>query len=168
MSRQGGLWLFFGALLLACPREILSQSTVCGQKELETALPSNAPVYPEAIALSQTLSKHGVSVKCILLSIMEGTFDGQDRAALYRTDNGDFGVLFLPEPRTFDRLKVIERQDGERYSYRFKGPPRPWPANLIDSSFRMYFIEMRNLLFVVENNQRLAATLAKLVRSDSD
>jgi hypothetical protein len=145
-----------------------AQVTVCGQKELEAALPSNAQAYPEAIALSQTLSKHGILVKCVLLSKMENTFDGQDGAALYRTDNGDFEVLFLPQPKTFDRLNVIERQDGARYSYRFKGPPQPWPANLIDSSFRIYFIKNRNMLFVVENNKQLAAKLGKLVRSAPD
>jgi hypothetical protein len=147
---------------------MLGQIARCGQEELEAALPSNAQSYSEAMALSQTLSKHGISVKCILLSTMEDTFDGQDGAALYRTDNGDFEALFLPQPKTFDRLKVIERQDGERYSYRFKGPPQPWPANLIESSFRIYFIKNRNMLFVVENDKQLAATLEKLVRSKAD
>jgi hypothetical protein len=100
------------------------------------------------------------------MSKMDGTFDGQDGAALYRTDHGDFEVLFLPQPKTFDRLRVIERRDGERYSYRFKGPPQPWPANLIDSAFRIYFIKNGNRLFVVDQNKELAATLGKLVHSE--
>ena len=170
MRRYGGFWLAlsFGLLLLACPRDLFGQIKLCDQKELEAALPSNSQAYPEAMALSKTLSRHGISVKCILLSTMENTFDGQDGAALYRTDNGDFEVLFLPQPKTFDRLKVIERRDGKRHSYRFQGPPQPWVANLIDSSFRIYFIKNRNMLFVVENNKHLAATLGKLAPSEPD
>jgi hypothetical protein len=96
---------------------------------------------------------------------MVGTFDGQTGAALFRSDRGSFEVLFLPQPQTFDHLKIIERHDGGRYSYRFKGPPQPWPANLIDSAFRIFFIKNRNMLLVVENDAALAATLQEVARS---
>ncbi len=106
-------------------------------------------------------------VKCILRSTMENTFDGQEGAAVYRTDHGSFEVCFLPENATFERLKVTEqRKSGERYLYTFKGPPQPWPANLIDSEFPIYFVKGRNLLFVVESNKPLAQMLEKLVRSN--
>ena len=85
-------------------------------------------------------------------------------AALYRTDRGDFEVLFLPPPNTFQLLKVVERQDGERYTYRFNGPPKPWPANRIDSAQRIYFIKHKNMLFVLSDKQ-LAATLETFARS---
>jgi hypothetical protein len=96
---------------------------------------------------------------------MEGMFDAQQDAALYRTDQGDFEVLFLPQPKTFDQLKVIERQDGQRYLFSFQGPPQPWPANLIDAAFVMYFVKHQNMLVVLKDRQ-LAATLEKLLRSD--
>ena len=168
MRQQRGFWpqLSIGLLLWSYPLSAVGQIARCGPEDLKASLASNAQAYPDAIALSETLRKYGISVKCILMSKMDGTFDGQDGAALYRTDQGDFEALFLRQPKTFDLLKVIERRDGERYSYRFKGPPQPWPANLIDSAFRIYFIKNRNMLFVVEHNKELAAALGKLARSE--
>ena len=167
MKRHGECWLglSFGLLLLACPPTLFSQNTDCTAQELKAALPPNTPAYRDAILLSETLSKNGILVKCILGSTMEGTFEGESGAAVYRTVDGSFEVLFLPQRRTFDRLKIIEQHSGDRYLYRFQGPPQPWPANLIDSSFRIYFVKDRNLLFVVDENAELAATLQKFVRS---
>jgi hypothetical protein len=96
---------------------------------------------------------------------MEATFEGQIGAAAYRSNQGSFEVLFLPQAGSFDRLTILEQRNGERYSYRFKGPPQPWPANLIDSAYRIYFIKNRNMLFVVDNDAGLAATLQKFAHS---
>ena len=84
---------------------------------------------------------------------MVGTFKDLEGAAVYRTDHEDFEVLFLPQPKTFDQLKAIERRDGQRYLYRFKGPPQPWHGNLVDSAFRISFIKNRSMLFVVQNQR---------------
>jgi hypothetical protein len=156
--------LSFFLLLLFCPKGMLGQATPCNPEELKAALPSNAQAYPDAIALSGILERNKISVRCILLSKMDGTFDGQEGAGLYRTDRGDFEALFLPRPQNFERLKVIERQEGSRYSYSFVGPPRPWPANRIDAAFRMYFVKYQGVLFVV-TDKALAATLEKLSHS---
>jgi len=167
MKRHEECWLglSLGLLLLACSPTLFSQNTDCTAQELKAALPSNTPAYREAILLSETLSKNGILVKCILGSTMEGTFESESGAAVYRTVHGSFEVLFLPQTGTFDRLKIIEQHNGDRYLYRFQGPPQPWPANLIDSSFRIYFVKDRNLLFVVDENAELAAILQKFVRS---
>jgi hypothetical protein len=166
MRQLGGFWLpfSFGLLFLALPSGTVSQTTNCGPAELKASLPPNAEVYPDAKALSDTLSKHGILVKCVLMSKMDGTFEGQEGAAVYRTDRGDFEALFLPRPKTFDLLKVVEQRDGHRYVYSFKGPPQPWPANRIDSAQHTYFIKHHNVLFVLYDKE-LAATLEKLVRS---
>jgi hypothetical protein len=163
MRLQRGFWprVFVGLLTLVFSVGAVGQ-TRCSPEDLKASLPSDAPAYRDAIALSATLTKYGISVKCVLMSKMDGTFDGQDGSALYRTDHGDFDVLFLPQPKTFDQLTVIEQQEGWRYSYRFKGPPQPWPANLIDSAYRIYFIKNQNMLFVVDHNKELATNLAKL------
>jgi hypothetical protein len=151
MRLLGGFWLpfSFGLLLLSSPNTTFGRDWRCGPEELKNSLPSNSAAYPDAMALSETLSRHGIPVKCILLSEMDGTFDGLSGAAIYRTDSGDFDVLFLPQPKTFDQLKIIEQQDGQRYTYSFKGPPEPWPANRIDSAYRTYFINNQNMLFVL-------------------
>jgi hypothetical protein len=161
-----GVELALGLLLLVFPRITLAQTEPCGPEELRAALPSDDPSYRAALSLSKTLTSYGIEVKCILPSTMENTFDGQEGAAVFRTDHGSFEVCFLPESGTFRRLKVTEqRKGGQRYLYRFKGPPQPWPANLIDSAFPIYFIKNRNLLFVVESNKTLAQMLGKLVLS---
>ena len=49
--------------------------------DLEASLRSKAQACTAAIALSEALSKYGISVKCTLVSKMDGTFDGQDGAA---------------------------------------------------------------------------------------
>jgi hypothetical protein len=166
MSKRAKFWFLISllVLLLVYPRSIFGQKTPCNAEELKASLPSKAQAYSDAIALSRTLEKNGISVRCILLSKMDGTFDGQEGAALYRTDHGDFEALFLPRPQNFERLKVIERQDGGRYSYSFVGPPQPWPANRIDAAFRMYFVKHQNVLFAL-TDKTLAATLEKLPRS---
>jgi len=168
MTRCKGLWLgVLGLLLLFCPAQLFCQPADCTQKELEgAALPQDAPGHGDAIALAATLNKKGITVRCILGSTMEDTFDGQTGAAVFRTDRGSFEVLFLPPPQTFDHLRVIERRDGKRYLYRFKGPPQPWPANLIDSAFPIFFIKSRNMLFVVESDAALRATVEKFVRPE--
>ena len=166
MSGRARFWLSLSSLLLllVSPRGMFGQATPCNPEELKASLPSNAQSYPDAIALSRILEKNGISVRCILLSKMDGTFDDQEGAALYRTDHGDFEALFLPRPQNFDQLKVTERQDGGRYSYSFVGPPRPWSANRIDAAFRMYFVKHQNALLVL-SDKTLAATLEKLIRS---
>ena len=83
-----------------------------------------------------------------------------------RTDHGDFEVLFLHRPKTFDCLKVIEQRTGQAYSYRFEGPPQPWPANRMDSAFPIYFIKNGHLMLVVATNERLSETLNEIVRSE--
>jgi hypothetical protein len=168
MNRQGEFWLGLplGLLLLVCPCTIFSQNTGCTAEDVRATLPSDTAVYRDAIRLSEALRKKGILMKCILASTMEGTFEGQSGAALYRSDHGSFEVLFLPQSRTFDQLKIIEQHNGDRYSYRFKGPPQPWPANLIDSAFRIDFVKDRNLLFVVQNDAELSARLQEFAHSD--
>jgi len=167
MKQQGEflLWLLLGFSVLVCPAEVLGQSPGCSGREREAALRSDAQVYRDAMALSESLGKNGILVNCVLGSTMEATFEGQTGAAAYRSKHGRFEVLFLPQAGSFDRLTIFEQRNGKRYSYRFKGPPQPWSANLIDSAYRIYFIKNRNMLFVVDNDAGLAATLQKFVYS---
>jgi hypothetical protein len=129
MGRRTNFWFSLSSLLLllVCPKGMFGQATPCNPEDLKASLPSNAQSYPDAIALSGILERNKISVRCILLSKMEGTFDGLEGAVLYRTDQGDFEALFLPRPQNFERLKVIERQEGSRYSYSFVGPPDHGP-----------------------------------------
>ena len=163
MKRHGESWLglWLGLLVLLCPVEGFSQPTGYTGREQEAELRPDAHIYAVAIALSESLGKSGIVVNCMLNSTMEGTFEGETGATVYRTNRGSFEVLFLARGESFDRLSIFELHKGDRYSYRFKGPPQPWPANLIDSFYRIYFIKKRNILFVVERDAELAAVLQK-------
>lgn len=166
MKQQREFWLAFSlGLILGCPAGTFAQSTGCAGREREAALPTDSKVYRDAMTLSGNLRKNGILVDCIMSSKMEATFDGQSGAVAYRSDRGSFEVLFLPKAETFDHLNIIEQTNGDRYSYRFNGHPQPWPANLIDSAHRIYFVKNRNTLFVVDDDATLAATLQRFVRS---
>lgn len=52
-------------------------------------------------------------------------FEGQEGAANYQTDEGIFEALFLPEPKTFSALEIIEQRETGGYLYSFRGSPRP-------------------------------------------
>lgn len=165
MKQHGRFWLWVGLALLVCPARVFGQSTGCSGREQEAALHSDAHVYAVATALSQSLAKSGILVNCMLSSTMEDTFEGQTGAAAYRTNHGSFEALFLPQGKSFDRLTIVEQRNGDRYSYRFKGPPEPWPANLIESAYRIYFIKNRNVMFVVDNDAELAEVLHKFAHA---
>ena len=116
-------------------------------------LPESDSAYFYAIDLAQTLVDHRFIVTCISPSKMAGTFEGQEGAAVYRTNEGDFEALFMPKPQNLIRLRVIERHDRRRYLYSFAGRPKPWPANLIDSAFPLYFVKHGNELIVAQDQQ---------------
>ena len=169
MKRHGHflLGISVGLLLPACPAEVFAQRNNCTELEQkQAALLSNDLAYRDAIELSEALQRKGISVKCVLPSTMEGTFEGQKEAAIYRSDQGSFEVLFLLQPKSFDRLKITEWRDGQRYGYRFKGSPSSGAGNGIDSAFQLYFIKNRNILIIVQNDTELASMLQEFVHSE--
>lgn len=70
-------------------------------------LPASDAAYRDAMALAQTLIKRRFVVTCMSPSKMTGTFEGQDGAAVYRTNQGDFEALFLPHPKNLPRWSEI-------------------------------------------------------------
>ena len=119
----------------------------------QPSLAKSDAAYPDAMDLAQTLISHSFIVTCVSPSQMTDTFEGREGAAVYRTNEGDFEALFLPKPQNFNKLRVIERYDGQSYRYCFAGRPEPWPANLIESNFPLYFVKHRNELIVAQDHQ---------------
>jgi hypothetical protein len=119
----------------------------------QPSLAKSDAAYPDAMDLAQTLISHSFIVTCVSPSQMTDTFEGQEGAAVYRTNEGDFEALFLPKPQNFNQLRVIERHDGHSYRYSFAGRPEPWPANLIEGAFPLYFVKHRNELIVAQDHQ---------------
>ena len=139
------------ACLCAAPL-LLAQSDECSPQEAAALLPPADPAYDDAIELARTLSEHRFTIKCVLTSKMAGLFNGQEGAALYRTTDGDFDALFLPRPKTFADLKIIERPVKKGFVYSFAGKPRPWPANRLEGTRRQYFLKHANQLLVLSDD----------------
>lgn len=129
-----------------------AQSADCSPEELAALLPPADPAYDDAIELARILSEHRFTIKCVLTSKLGGLFAGLQGAALYRTTDGDFDALFLPKPRTFADLKIIERPAKKGFVYSFAGKPRPWPANRFESVRRQYFLKHANQLLVLSDD----------------
>jgi hypothetical protein len=140
------------AWLLAAPL-LLAQSVGCTPEETAALLPPVDPAYDDVLELARTLSEHGFTITCVLTSKMGGLFNGLEGAALFRTTDGDFDALFLPKPKTFADLKVIERQQKKGFAYFFAGKPRSWSANRLESVRREYFINRGNQLLVLSDDR---------------
>jgi hypothetical protein len=121
-----------------------------------TQLHSNDPVYDDALSVERALTRNGYTVECVLPSKMASFFDELKGAALFRTTSGDFEVLFLPKPYSFEHLDILEKRQGNRYLYSFRGKPH-FEAR-VDSSDRQYFVKRSTKLFIVFNAE-LAARL---------
>jgi hypothetical protein len=157
------IWL--AALWCAQRPASAGQSPECSTRELAAEIKPDSPVYTDANDLAKTLVAGGFVVKCILHSTMQGMFEGMSGDALYRTDRGSFVALFLANPQSFEALEVIEEQENGRYIYSFRGNPRPWPANRVDSSAPIYFIKQSNRLLIISGNSQLAESLRKILSS---
>jgi hypothetical protein len=117
-----------------------AQNDACDPK---VALPATDPAYAEAMKLSKTLDRHGIKIRCVLLSKEAQLFDGQLGAAFFRTEIGDFEALFLPPTQSWDKLKVIQQHESRGYNkYRFQGSPTyrgTW-----EGKNSVYFVKRRN------------------------
>jgi hypothetical protein len=155
-------------LVTAFIQPSFAQSSDCTGREAEAQLRSTDPLYADAMEVGRDLIDHGLIVKCILTpSIFDGTFDGQSGSALYRTDRGEFWVLFLPKAETFDALQIMEQKQGETYVYTFRGTPTPHSpphSPLRMEARKAYFINSGNRLFVVMDDADLAESIQTAFR----
>jgi hypothetical protein len=132
----------------------------CSANDLLAVLRPDDPVYIDALNLARTLQVHGFVVKCVLQSKMIDIFEGQKGAAVFRTDQGDFDALFLPNTQTFDALESIEVRENGRFLYSFLGRPSPASPHPIDSAYPMFFAKHANQFFITSTSH-LATTITK-------
>ncbi len=157
-------WVIIGFMVLhvASEANLVGQPFECPAQGSAALLEASYPAYPDATELAQTLSGDGFVVQCITRSKFEG-IQGAKGAALYRTNLGDFDVVFLPKPQTFETLRVIERHENGGYIYSFRGSPRP--AGLMAGGHRRtYFLKHSNKLFIVWDKEA-ALRLDKVLNS---
>jgi hypothetical protein len=143
---------FVITLLLASPSFLSGQSEKCSDQDLLAVLQPTNKAYSMAMELAQTLRAGDFTINCVLRSKEEGLFEGLEGAALFRTNRGDFEAIFLPKQRTFEKLRVLERQENGWYIYSFEGDPKPWPANRIESPRRIYFVKHSHMLLETSND----------------
>jgi hypothetical protein len=145
--------VFFGMTLLSpLPSFPEGRSAKCSDLDLVAVLQPTDKAYSMAMELAQTLQSKGFTINCILLSKMGGFFEELEGAALFRTNRGDFEALFLPKPKTFERVGILERQENGRYIYSFEGDPKPGSSTGIDSSRRRYFVKHAHMLLDVDDD----------------
>jgi hypothetical protein len=139
-----------------------SQVQDCTSTDLSARLQPADKVYGQAFELAEELQRGGIRVRCVLRSHKEGAFEGLVGAALYRTDGGDFEALFLSPPATFNQLIIDERKDASGWVYSFQGTPKPWPANRVEGR-KMRFVKHAHRLLVLGDDEKLAATLQRII-----
>jgi hypothetical protein len=99
-----------------------AQDDLCDPR---TLLPLSDPAYADAMELAKTLTRHAISVRCVLLSKKAQMFEGQLGAAFFQSDIGNFEVLLLPRPKTWDQLEIVEQREHGGYTrYHFRGIPK--------------------------------------------
>jgi hypothetical protein len=145
---------------VALPSALLAQSSDCTGKAAQAQLSSIDPVYVDATNLARNLIDHGFIVKCVQASKWGNLFAGQEGAALYRTEQGDFDVLFLPKAETFDAVQVVEQMQGNLYVYSFRGTPNS--AGRLEGQ-KIHFVRSANLLFLVWSDADLTASIQATV-----
>jgi hypothetical protein len=158
----GWIVMSFLALCLASQATLAAQPLECPTESSGALMPASYRAYPEAAELARILSDHNFVVKCICLSKLDGFVPGTKGAALYLTDQGDFDVVFLPKPQTFEAFEIIERHRYGGYEYSFRGSPPK--KNRMLGPRRTYFFKDSNQLFIVWDMQT-ATRLGKFLNS---
>lgn len=121
--------------------------------------------YADAVNAATRFESHGLKINSIHQSKLQGFFRDIWQAAVYKTDEGAFEIIFFPEPGQAEKIRVKEERDGKRYIYSFEGQPRPNPpADVFNAAYPMRFIMTDNLFVVVFNNEELYQILNEILK----
>ena len=141
------LVMSFGALTVVSPK------TSSQSKDSSLLKPTDA-AYQDAMAFAQFLNGHGITVKSVHRSKLEGFFQGIEKAAFFRTDKGIVEVIFLPETAGAEKVRVIEQHHGSQYLYSFEGQPHPRArGDRFVSGQPMYFLMHGNWFIMPDGKE---------------
>ena len=121
--------------------------------------------YEDAMEFACWLNEKGVKFLSLHRSKLEGLFPGIYKAAFFRTEKGVVEVIFLPDPRGAESVKVKEQRTEGRYLYSFSGDPNVELAGAVDSSRPMYFLMHRNW-FIVPDKAELYQALKRALKKE--
>ena|SRR5579872_2325891 len=130
----------------------------CSHEDAPYELKQRDRAYAQAMELKTNLEGQGIEVICVLPSKVVNMFEGQSRAAFYRTSVGVIDVMFMPASVDF-RIRVVETRKDGRYLYTFKGKPRA-NTRVWDANRPYYFIQVHNAMFATDDekaSQRLVS-----------
>ena len=121
--------------------------------------------YADAVNAATRFESQGLKINGIHQSKLQGFFRDMWKAAFYKTDKGAFEIIFFPEPKQAEKIRVKEQRDGKRYIYSFEGQPQPDPPrDVFNAAFPMRFIVTDNLFVVVFNNEDLYQILKEILK----
>jgi len=153
--------LCFNAVKLASRQTDYITPSLPQTKDGSILRPTDAS-YAEALAFARFLESHRIVVKSIHASKLNGLFQGLHKAAFFKTDKGIVEVIFFPETRDAENVRVIEQQKDGRYLYSFAGLPYPNPGDGFDSPRPMYF-QMHRTWFIVIDSKAFSDTLKSIL-----
>jgi hypothetical protein len=117
--------------------------------------------YADATEFARFLDQHGIAVKSIHRSKLEGFFRGVNRAAFFKTDRGILEVIFFPDNGA-EKVSAKERRENQRYIYSFTGQPQPNPpGDTINAAYPEYFI-MHGGWFIVTLDEKVYSSVKSL------
>ena len=108
------------------------------------------------------LDDRGINVKSVHHSKLESFFQDIEKAAFFRTEKGVLEVIFFPEPRGAETVKVTEQREAGRYLYSFQGQPNPKADGGFDANRPMYFLMHRNWFIVLDSEELYDAVKSAL------
>ena len=122
--------------------------------------------YTDAMDFARFLDKYNFVVQSVHRYKLEGFFLGVEKAAYFKTEKGVVEVIFFPDSKGAEEVKVTERRSEKRYIYSFQGQPRPNPqGDTFNSAQPMYFMLRRNL-FIVSSNKELSEALKSVLAKE--
>lgn len=127
-----------------------------------TPIPTDNPVYADALDLVDALTNAHVNVKCATLSKTTTAFEGEEGSIFLQTDSMPLHAVFMPRPQDFSSLQVFQQRQQGRYNYTFRGKPKytfrgtaknKAGAGGITGDFAEYFICYENALIITFDKQ---------------
>jgi hypothetical protein len=162
-------------LLICCLTPILSFGAVgttqktlvhlsqASQSQDGSLLKPTAVAYADAMEFARFLDDRGINVKSVHHSKLESFFQGIEKAAFFRTEKGVLDVIFFPEPRGAEKVRVTEQRQAGRYLYSFEGQSNTKAEDGgFDANRPMYFLMHQNWFIVVDSEELYNAVKSAL------
>jgi hypothetical protein len=117
--------------------------------------------YTDAMKFAHFLIDHGLIVKSVHRSRLEGFFRGVEKAAFFQTNRGVIEVVFFPGALDAEKIAVTYRRNEAEvvpHRYRIEGQPTNGSGE-IEAAYPVYFTMHRN--WYIETSDAVLDTILK-------